>query len=63
MNKNKDLLLLRKPHVAALLSISTSTLDRWVAGGIFPAPLKFGSYKSCAMWRYEDLLSWVAAND
>lgn len=49
-------MLLDKASVSAELSISTKTLDRWVAQGIVPPPLKIGGV---VRWKYEDIKACV----
>jgi predicted DNA-binding transcriptional regulator AlpA len=50
-------LLLTKEETSAELSISTSTLERWVAQGIVPKPLRIGGL---VRWKYEDIKACVA---
>ena len=57
--RRKHLVPNRKhPERAALLQINVSTLDRWVAKGTFPKPLRIGGV-SC--WRVGDVRQWLQA--
>ena len=57
--RRKQLVPNRKhPERAALLQINVSTLDRWVAKGTFPKPLRIGGV-SC--WRVRDVRAWLNA--
>ncbi len=52
--------LLTVEEVATHLRVSRATIDRWVAGGEFPAPFKFGG----AILRFsrDAVLAYVAAS-
>ena len=57
--RRKHLVPNRKhPERAALLPINVSTLDRWVAKGPLPKPLRIGGV-SC--WRVGDVRQWLQA--
>lgn len=57
--RRKHLVPSRKhPERAALLQINVSTLDRWVAKGMFPKPLRIGR---TACWRVRDIRAWLNA--
>lgn len=51
--------LLRKPDVLARVPISKSSLDRWVAAGLFPTPVKVGP--RAIAWLETDISAWEAA--
>lgn len=50
-------LLLDKNDVASVLSISQSTVDRMVAAGQLPAPVKIGNR---VLFKQEDISGWVS---
>jgi predicted DNA-binding transcriptional regulator AlpA len=50
--------LVRQPEVCEALGIVRITLDRWVRGGAFPAPIRI-SEKTYA-WRLADVEAWIA---
>lgn len=50
--------ILRRPEVQRLLSISRSTLYRWIKKGIFPQSA--GRHGSIAFWHKEDYDDWLA---
>jgi len=49
--------IMRRKAVLNKVSISKSTLDRWVAQGTFPSPLKLGDY--AVGWRWSDIQKWI----
>jgi predicted DNA-binding transcriptional regulator AlpA len=51
-------LLWRKVEVAAALSVTIWTIDKWCREGTFPKPV-FASPRSPAMWRVRDVEAWV----
>ena len=44
-------------EVLALLSVSRSTLNRWIREGAFPRPVKLG--KRAVRWRRSDIEGWL----
>jgi excisionase family DNA binding protein len=52
------LTLLRKAEVAMRLGVHTSTIDRWIAKGKFPAPI-FLQPGSPAKWRESDVSAFI----
>lgn len=50
--------LLRPAGVAALLGVGRSTLRRWVATGLFPAPLRLTGQS--VRWHAQDVQDWIA---
>ena len=44
-------------EVLALLSVSRSTLNRWIQDGAFPRPVKLG--KRAVRWRRADIEHWL----
>ena len=44
-------------EVLALLSVSRSTLNRWIREGAFPRPVKLG--KRAVRWRRSDIEHWL----
>jgi len=50
--------IMRRKAVLTQVSISRTTLDRWVEQGNFPAPLKLGDY--AVGWRWSDIQRWIA---
>ena len=44
-------------EVLALLSVSRSTLNRWIREGAFPRPVKLG--KRAVRWRRADIEHWL----
>lgn len=49
--------LLRRATVVQVTGMSSSTIDRAVRAGRFPAPLKHGL--RCTRWRSADVSEWV----
>lgn len=49
---------LTREQVAAMLHVSTQTLDRMVAAGRFPAGIK-PSTKAAPIWTGADLAAWL----
>lgn len=54
---NQPNALLTKPTVAAVAGISGSTIDRKVAAGLFPRPVKLSA--RCTRWRAADVSAWL----
>ena len=50
-------MLLRAPQILERLSISRSTLHRWVREGRFPPPVQLGPNVSC--WRASTVEAWL----
>ena len=50
--------LLKTSEVLALLGISRSTLDLWVAKGQFPKPHKLGNKLN--VWSMSDVEAWLS---
>ncbi|RTL86440.1 MAG: AlpA family phage regulatory protein [Hyphomicrobiales bacterium] len=50
---------LRKPAVLERVPVSDATLDRWVAAGLFPKPVKLGP--RAVAWLESQIESWEAA--
>jgi prophage regulatory protein len=48
--------LLRLAELSNLLSVSTSTIYRWVAEGLFPAPISLG--KRSVRWQADEVERW-----
>jgi prophage regulatory protein len=61
MNDQSSDPLLRKADVAARCAVHFATLDRWVAAGTFPAPLRFGP--KTLVWKTSTVQSWLAARE
>jgi len=53
----QDDYILRRKAVLNKVSISKTTLDRWVTQGTFPAPLQLGGY--AVGWRWSDIQKWI----
>jgi prophage regulatory protein len=51
--------LLKQPTVSAVTGLSASTINRKVAAGEFPQPIKLG--KRCTRWRAGAVTAWLAA--
>jgi predicted DNA-binding transcriptional regulator AlpA len=52
--------LLTKGVVAALVAVTTRTIDRWTSTGQFPAPLRLGNGpKPRVRWRRADVEAWL----
>ena len=49
--------LLKAKDVCATLSISRSTLWRWVGSGAFPAPIQIGA--GAVRWRESAVQLWI----
>jgi predicted DNA-binding transcriptional regulator AlpA len=49
---------LRERDLTSLLSISSSTLYRWVARGDFPAPIRLS--QAVTAWSSEQVADWLA---
>ncbi|MDF0534694.1 helix-turn-helix domain-containing protein [Shewanella sp. A32] len=50
--------VMRRPEIMRLLSVSRSTLHRWIKSGIFPKPaFKQGGI---ALWHKQDYDDWMA---
>lgn len=49
--------ILRKKTLLEMIDIGHSTLDRWVALGTFPKPLKLS--KRSIGWRESDVQAWI----
>lgn len=56
MESDEGLRLLTKTEAAALLSLGESTLDRYVACGWLPRPLRIGNL---LRWRADELRAWL----
>ena len=54
----KDRPFLRERDLTALLSISSSTLYRWVGRGDFPAPIRLS--EGVTVWISEQVADWLA---
>ena len=50
--------LLRKATVSAITGLSSSSVDRKTAQGVFPKPIKMGA--RCTRWRAGDVRKWLA---
>lgn len=44
-------------EVAAMVTVSRSTLWRWIKQGIFPTPIKLGPRRIA--WRRSDVNAWL----
>jgi prophage regulatory protein len=51
--------LMRKPEVMAMLGVSLSTLNNWVAKGFFPKPIQLGP--RTVAWRSDVVEAYVSA--
>lgn len=49
--------LVRRSQFRELVSVSDTTLYRWVAAGTFPAPAHPGA--RLRLWRVEDIRRWL----
>ncbi|WP_428983277.1 helix-turn-helix transcriptional regulator [Paraburkholderia diazotrophica] len=58
MNSQK---IVRGSEVARRFGVSRRTIDRWVSGGAFPAPLRLSERSRAAVWFEEDLIAHIAA--
>jgi prophage regulatory protein len=54
-------MLLRLRQLCELLSISRSTVYKWVSEGTFPSPVRIS--ERAVRWRTEDIVSWRSALD
>lgn len=61
MNNQSNDPLLRKSDVAARCDVHFATLDRWVAAGAFPAPIRLGP--KTLVWRTSTVAAWLAARE
>lgn len=52
-------ILLTKRQVAAIAQVHTRTVERLVARGALPAPVRVGTY--AVRWRASDVRAWLAA--
>lgn len=52
--------LLREAQVLKLLSISRSTLRRWIAQGIFPAGIRISA--RITVWRSSVVQAWIRSH-
>jgi len=52
--------IIRPAELSDLLSISTTTLYRWVMNGELPDKIKLGG--RAVGWRYEDIQNWLNSN-
>ena len=50
--------VLRKDHVARMVGVSKSTIERWTRLGKFPKPIRLGT--NSIAWRRRDLERWLA---
>lgn len=53
--------LMRKNDIVKELGIPKSTLNRWIADGIWPKPIKLQglSKSSTAFWKREDIYAFI----
>ncbi|MHA7681992.1 helix-turn-helix transcriptional regulator [Cupriavidus sp. PET2-C1] len=51
--------LYRKATISAITGLSSSTIDRKIKKGEFPAPLKLGT--RTVAWRSADISAWMAS--
>lgn len=51
-----DELLLNKEETYKIIKVSSRTLDKMVANGEFPKPVKIGSR---VLWRMKDVSTWI----
>lgn len=49
--------LLNRVQVRAFIAASDETVDRWIAQGRFPKPIKIGRH---LFWRWSVLEKWLA---
>jgi prophage regulatory protein len=49
--------LLTKRTVSTVAGASGSSIDRWVAAGLFPKPIKLSA--RCTRWRAGDVTAWL----
>ena len=54
-------LLARLPTVLKMTSLGRSTIDRWIADGSFPPPVRLGP--RAVAWRWSDLDRWTQSRD
>jgi len=52
--------IIRPAELSDLLSISTTTLYRWVKNGELPDKIKLGG--RAVGWKYEDIQNWLNSN-
>ncbi|WP_428848475.1 helix-turn-helix transcriptional regulator [Shewanella kaireitica] len=50
--------LIKRPKVLQLLSVSSSTLRRWVKSGRFPPPIDNGD--AHLSWQFKDVHLWLS---
>lgn len=52
--------IIRPAELSDMLSVSISTLYRWISNGELPEKIKLGG--SAVGWRYEDIQNWLNSN-